>query len=382
MNETLAKNIRRYRKEKGLTQLQLAEMLYIAPQTVSKWESGISEPDMEKLCQLSDLFGVSLDTLVRLSRPEDEKAYIAIDGGGTKTAFILFRENGEILDRVDLGGSNPNAHGIARAQSVLGEGIDRLISTGATVAGIYAGVAGASVGDNRLRLQGYLKERYPFVKSHVEGDIYNVIFSAGDLDRCIAVICGTGSVVYGYDGRELHRAGGWGYLFDEAGSGFDMGRDLFRYCLACEDATAEKTPLYDAVCREVAGAPIFDQLSTVYAKGKDYIASFSRIIFEFYEKNDPVALSIVRKLTDRIADLVLQVRHRADCGSVVVVSGGLSARRDILVPLLSARLGSEITLLIPDMPPIYGAAVRCMRLLGVECDLDILKKSFVSEGKR
>ena len=375
MNHLLSQNIRYYRRAQGMTQLQLAEKLFVAAQTVSKWESGISEPDTERLCAMADLFAVSLDTLVRCSKDPSRRAYVAVDGGGTKTAFLLFDEGGELLDSFTLGGSNPNAYGLERSKSVLAEGIDRLLTSAVTVEGLYAGIAGASVGENREKLQNFLKERYPFFKSRVEGDIYNVIYSAGEVERCVAVICGTGSVVYGYDGERLRRAGGWGYLFDEAGSGFDMGRDLFRYCLACEDGTAEKTALYDAVCREVGGSPVFDRLSSIYTKGKDYIASFSRTVMAFYEQNDPVCAAIVEKTCDRIADLVAQVRVGADCGSTVVVAGGLTARADLLLPLLRKRLG-DVDVVIPKMPPLFGAALRCARIFGAEIDESAFERSF------
>ena len=52
------------RKQKGLSQEELANRLNVSRQTVSKWEVGDSTPDMEKLVAISDLFDVSLDKLV------------------------------------------------------------------------------------------------------------------------------------------------------------------------------------------------------------------------------------------------------------------------------------------------------------------------------
>lgn len=379
-HETLSKNIKSYRRAKGITQLQLAEALFIAPQTVSKWESGISEPDIDKLCAMAELFGVSLDTLVRRSSDSAGKAFIAIDGGGTKTAFLLFGEDGEVIKQITLGGTNPNAYGLERSQAVLSDGIERLLSENITVEGLYAGVSGASVGENKEQLQKYLKERYPFLKVRVEGDIYNVINSAGYMEKCIGVISGTGSVVYGYDGHTLHRAGGWGYLFDDAGSGFDMGRDLFRYCLACEDGTAGKTELYDRVSEAVGGA-VFDNLSMIYAKGKDYIASFAPIVFEFCQKDNPVALEIVNKTVDRLAMLITRISHTYDCGNDIVLSGGITSAKDIYEPLLRAKLDNRLRIIIPEMPPIFGAALRCMQLFGPEIDEKNFEKKF-AEGMR
>jgi transcriptional regulator with XRE-family HTH domain len=58
------------RKQKGLSQEELANRLNVSRQTVSKWEVGESTPDMEKLVAMSDLFGVSLDELVLDKAPE------------------------------------------------------------------------------------------------------------------------------------------------------------------------------------------------------------------------------------------------------------------------------------------------------------------------
>lgn len=52
------------RKQRGLSQEELANRLNVSRQTISKWEVGESTPDMEKLVALSDLFEISLDELV------------------------------------------------------------------------------------------------------------------------------------------------------------------------------------------------------------------------------------------------------------------------------------------------------------------------------
>ncbi|MGM9986090.1 MAG: helix-turn-helix domain-containing protein [Bacillaceae bacterium] len=53
------------RKEKGLSQEQLAEILDVSRQAVSKWESGQTYPEIDKLIKISDLFQISLDELLK-----------------------------------------------------------------------------------------------------------------------------------------------------------------------------------------------------------------------------------------------------------------------------------------------------------------------------
>lgn len=60
-----SENLKSIRKEKGMSQEDLALMLHVSRQAVSLWENGEAYPEMEKLLILADLFEVSLDALVR-----------------------------------------------------------------------------------------------------------------------------------------------------------------------------------------------------------------------------------------------------------------------------------------------------------------------------
>lgn len=62
---TIGEKIQRLRKERGLSQEALAGMLYVTRQTVSKWELGQSTPDLALIAQLSELFQVSADYLIK-----------------------------------------------------------------------------------------------------------------------------------------------------------------------------------------------------------------------------------------------------------------------------------------------------------------------------
>lgn len=65
LRTVVAKNLVECRKAAGFTQLQLAEKLNYSDKAVSKWERGESLPDIAVLCALAELYGVTLDYLVR-----------------------------------------------------------------------------------------------------------------------------------------------------------------------------------------------------------------------------------------------------------------------------------------------------------------------------
>lgn len=67
----VAKNIAELRQSKGVTQLELAEKLNYSDKAVSKWERGESMPDISVLVEISELFDVSLDYLIRENHQED-----------------------------------------------------------------------------------------------------------------------------------------------------------------------------------------------------------------------------------------------------------------------------------------------------------------------
>lgn len=74
----LGNQIKKYREKLGFSQDQLAEMLYVTRQSVSKWESGDAVPDLEKIVKMSKIFNVSLDNLV-LGKESENKNIPEID---------------------------------------------------------------------------------------------------------------------------------------------------------------------------------------------------------------------------------------------------------------------------------------------------------------
>lgn len=69
----IAKNIKRLRQKKGLTQEELAEKLFVTRQAVSNWETGKNQPDIELLKSLAETFEVDVTEMLYAPKPDEEK---------------------------------------------------------------------------------------------------------------------------------------------------------------------------------------------------------------------------------------------------------------------------------------------------------------------
>ena len=360
----MAENIRRYRLLHGMTQSQLAEKLFVTAQNISKWEKAKSAPDLENLCKLAEVFSVSVDRLLYgSSRNADGPMLAAIDGGGTKTDFVLYTESGEVIKHLRLSCSNPNAVGMERAQAVLKRGLDQLFAENGNISAVYAGIAGCGVKANQRVVRAFLKQTYPGVRFEVQTDILNVIYSAPVGERCIAGICGTGSVVYAKTPEKLVRIGGLGYLFESGCSGYDFGRDALHAALAAKDGFGPQTVLTEMVEKRLGGDP-WEKINELYKMKIDEIASFSKLVFDAIAQNDPVAEQILEKNADQFSAMINTAYAHYDCGTDLVIAGGLVAEKQYLEPALKKRISGNLRLIFNEKPQICGAAVGGCRMVG------------------
>ena len=95
-------NLKLYRKQSGMTQEQVAEKLGVSRQAVAKWESGESLPDIENIIALSDLYGTSVDFLVRnmtqpVSDPEGRRHMFGMTMVNDKGQITLPKKSRELF---------------------------------------------------------------------------------------------------------------------------------------------------------------------------------------------------------------------------------------------------------------------------------------------
>ena len=289
--------------------------------------------------------------------------FVGIDAGGTKTDFLLCDENENQIKRVTLGGGNPNDIGIDACIKLLSEGLDELCGD-ITPDGVFAGVSGGGYGENAKKINEFLKLRFP--NSHVDNgtDVLNIIHCSKSAKNVGALICGTGNAFFLRVDGELLRFGGWGYLFDNGGSGYDIGRDAIRFMLESEEKGANLTSTLYVLLREKLGDSAINSLSSIYAKGgqiKAYIASFAPLVFDAYEKGDVAAVSIINNNVAAVASILNAAFSYVGSNSIdeIMCAGGLFNSSDFY-SLLAKEIVVPLTRL--SISPVLGACRLAMNV--------------------
>ena len=347
-------NLKFRRKAAGLTQKQLAEKLGYTEKSVSKWESGESVTPSVLLPKLSTLLRVSIDEL--LSDKAETAYYLGVDGGGTKTEFLLCDKNRKVVSRIILGGCNPVDIGLEKCLQILKSGIEQVLDgIDPSMVSAFVGIAGGITGDYKQRIPDLLST-FRFASFANGSDAENAVAAALEKEDGIAVIAGTGSIAFIKKGNELTRVGGWGYLLEEGGSGYYIGRDAIYSALMQEEGSLTTTPLYKAVLEKSGKPKVLDAIADLYKGGKKELASYAPLVFEASDRNDPVAKEILAKNAKAISDLINRAQRLSGMKEVrAVIVGGLMARSDLLIPLIKEGLNEGISLDIYTDPPVNGA---------------------------
>ena len=165
--------------------------------------------------------------------------YIGIDGGGTKTDCVVGDEHA-VLGRATTGGCKVTRVGEAQARANLQKGIVEACGSGRVelrdVSRVCVGLAGGSQAESCQAVQRFVGEVVP-APIDIVGDMVVAFEAAFPAGSGVLVSAGTGSIAYGRNERgEIARAGGWGSVVSDEGSGDWVGRAAVAAALRAFDA--------------------------------------------------------------------------------------------------------------------------------------------------
>jgi N-acetylglucosamine kinase-like BadF-type ATPase len=306
--------------------------------------------------------------------------FLGVDGGASSTTCAVATGDGAV---VGVGHAGPSNHILAeggreRARAAVSGAVGHALAAAGlgTVAFRAAqfGMTGITRDTEQARVfAGVVADTIQAAIVRIENDA--VIARAGALAARpgVIVIAGTGSVAFGEDaGGRQARAGGWGYIFGDEGSGFAIGCGAVRAALHARDGTGEPTVLVERLAG-AAGMAVADIPMAFYEGRIDRskIAALSRAVSHAAEEGDAVARHLIDEAAAGLARLVGAViaQLRWPDGPVAVgpVGGVFDAGRTILRPLRDAlaRTAPPAVLVPPRLAPAVGGVLLAMRAADV-----------------
>lgn len=284
------------------------------------------------------------------------KYLLGIDGGGTKTEFLLTDLNENEIKRIFLGASNPVNIGVENTKSILRQGIEE-ICEGMDFAeiSVFAGLAGGGTGNIKVEINNFL-ESFGFGAYSNGRDTDSVIKIALKDEDGVAMIMGTGIIAFSSCGGELHRVGGRGYLIDKGGCGFNFGSDALTCAFEYLDGRGGSALIFELVEKKL-GQSLDTSAPAIYAGGATFVASLAPVIFEAYERGDDEARRILERNTYEAARIIKTARRYLKNGGKTVICGGLCKQKDILLPFLAEHLKGDEPPIFSDEKMIDGAVL-------------------------
>ena len=292
---------------------------------------------------------------------------IGIDGGGTKTIGILTTQTGEHIAKIQSGPSNYHVVGIEQTQSVLKEIISQLwthfTDTPLNTIRFCLGMAGLGREEDR-KVIGQICDEIDINKNRIlTHDAHIALVGGIGKQEGVLVISGTGSIVYGIgeDGKEA-RAGGWGYLLGDEGSGYDIALKGLQAVARAADKREPPTQLTNLILNRLELDEPNNLIRWTHAASRDEIAQLASVVFEATEIGDTKAEEIIDSAVSEFACAVetvvtqLEFTHPFE----IVFSGGNLLHQPILANKLKRWIekiiiGSSVT--FPKYEPAYGAVL-------------------------
>lgn len=302
---------------------------------------------------------------------------IGIDGGGTKTVAAVLDTDAPAASNAKTGQGGPcniAAMPVSTAISNIQEAVAKANPPAGEIAAIVAAVAGYSFADRRAELAVALDQAYPGASIEVVPDYIAAFTGAAAGGPGIVVIAGTGSVAYGENSAGAsHKAGGYGYLIDDSGSGYAVGRNGLAAVLQAADGTGEATTLTKRLEAELGTLTWDSVIAGVYGVGIDRakIASLApAVALAAKEDQDQVARAILMHAGGALVRITKAVAARLfDQGGPfdVYPIGSLWDAGESLTDVFArslARFAPSAELRRPSYGPAIGAALRAQALLG------------------
>ncbi len=298
--------------------------------------------------------------------------YIGIDGGGTKTEALLCDREGTILAKSIAGSTNIKSRSEEEVRKEVLQVITSLTYklVQREIVAIYVSTAGGDRVEDQERWGKWLLECLPDFSGSitVTNDAYGALASGTFSMEGTVLIAGTGSIAYSINPNKAPvRVGGWGYLFGDNGSGYDIGRQALKVLGDMHDNVQKLDEEFVGNVLTYLTLKSVPEIITSIYEG-DYprlkIASLAKCVIKLGEHGNPTALCILDDACESLMKLVKVVHNET---SSIVLCGGLfqSAffRKTFERKLNESFVKQKVA--YPDLSPAVGACICALLTTGL-----------------
>ncbi|MEY2530472.1 MAG: N-acetylmuramic acid 6-phosphate etherase, partial [Verrucomicrobiota bacterium] len=281
---------------------------------------------------------------------------LGVEGGGTKTAWVLVERDGEELRIVDQGKLPPSNLRLTapdRLRAILSElpkEIDR--------AGIF--LAGCGTDEDRQSLLRLCAEIWPGAKIITGSDRDSGLAAALGHADGIAVNAGSGSSVTGRRGEKIEKAGGWGQILGDAGGGYFLVIQALRLILREYDLHRGEVQFTERVLRALSLNNLDEIVRWAQTADKMEVAMLAPVIFEAAAEGDTRVMEIIEEGARCLCEYTEAVATRLHLlAPKVILLGGLFHRDSIYTHAFKRRVKKNLPdarVATAERAPELGAA--------------------------
>jgi N-acetylglucosamine kinase-like BadF-type ATPase len=247
---------------------------------------------------------------------------IGLDIGGTKTRGVRFEDGVPVADE-SVGSANVQNVTAGEAARNLAELFARI--GGGEVARVYAGAGGIDTDEDAAALAALIAPHAPAARVTVVHDS-RLLLAAGGASTGVAVIAGTGSAAWGRNGQGGEaRAGGWGYLLGDEGSGYWLGREAVRHSLRRMNLGLDPDELTRALL-DSCGVDHPNKLIALFhspATGRRFWAQQARLVVAAADAGHAPSQALIAQAGRDLAGLAEQTIRQLSIDGPVILGSGL-----------------------------------------------------------
>jgi glucosamine kinase len=232
-----------------------------------------------------------------------ESYYLGVDSGGSKTTAVIVDAQGQEQGRGSAGASNPHNIGLEPAMRNLRLAIERAIqAAGCRVPPqrAWLGISGFSHATDYDIFYPYLHDLADMIHMTNDGEL-----ALSTLKGAIgvAIIAGTGSIVLGRNAQgQPARAGGWGYLLGDEGSGYYIAQQALHAAVRAADGRGPATILLALILQHWGINKAIDIIGQTYVdEHKSKVAQFAPQVIKAARDGDAIAMQIVQRAAQELA---------------------------------------------------------------------------------